>query len=134
MKVKCIVSCLDAKGYPALVPVEVDCTQEHVYHGYHQELAQRMANTEGNQAEPDDPVLVFDEFKGPKWLFDRLFPANLPCRYRVIWEIDSDADSPFEAAREADETMREAGNWVFEVVDREGKRTIVDLEQEEEMT
>jgi hypothetical protein len=49
--------------------------------------------------------------------------------YRVIWEIDVDGESPKDAALEAYRHMYRKGTSAtfFEVIDRTGKRTRVDL-------
>ncbi len=49
--------------------------------------------------------------------------------YRVRWEIDLPADNPLEAARKAQQAMRRPGTTatVFDVTDRDGKTTRVDL-------
>ncbi len=53
--------------------------------------------------------------------------------YHITWEIDLDASSPVEAAKEALKTQREAGSEavVFNVTDGKGKQTLVDLMEEE---
>jgi hypothetical protein len=56
-------------------------------------------------------------------------PTNYPERYRVIWEIDSDAETPEKAAQEAWDTMRAGDNIpVFEVIDQAGQRVIIACE------
>lgn len=55
--------------------------------------------------------------------------------YRVIWEIDIDADSPREAAQEADRIQRApCRNWssVYQVVDPSGATTQVDVDEQDE--
>ena len=49
--------------------------------------------------------------------------------YRILWEIDLDADSPRAAARLAWEIMQRPGSTanVFTVIDSRGQRTQVDL-------
>lgn len=49
--------------------------------------------------------------------------------YRVIWEIDLDADSPEDAARKAMEIQRDPASIAtcFVVRDLEGKQCKVDL-------
>lgn len=55
--------------------------------------------------------------------------TNYPERYRVIWEIDSDAATPEKAAQEAWDTMRAGDNIpVFEVIDQAGQRVIIACE------
>ena len=51
--------------------------------------------------------------------------------YRVIWEIDLDADSPREAAEKAFAIHRnpESIATVFDVVDKTGRKTTVDLDR-----
>lgn len=54
-------------------------------------------------------------------------------QYRVIWEIDIDADSPREAAEKAREIQRDAGSVATVFTVRKGKRrkgaaVVVDLE------
>ncbi len=55
-------------------------------------------------------------------------PVN---HYVVTWEIDVDADSPEEAARQAWAAMRrpESTANVFDVLDEDGECTRVDLEE-----
>jgi spore germination protein YaaH len=50
--------------------------------------------------------------------------------YRVIWEIDLDADSPEDAAREAARIQRDPGSFApyFTVRDKDGVETEVDME------
>ena len=50
---------------------------------------------------------------------------------RVIWEIDLDADSPREAAEKALAIHRspESIATVFDVVDKTGRKTTVDLDR-----
>ena len=52
--------------------------------------------------------------------------------YRVVWEIDVDAASPLEAAREARriQEKRDSIAHVYQVFDNGGKRTEVDLDDE----
>ena len=52
--------------------------------------------------------------------------------FKVVWEIDIDADSPFEAAEEAWFTMRAEGSTAncFIVEDSTGYKTPVDLEHD----
>lgn len=54
-------------------------------------------------------------------------------RYLVTWEIDIHADSPWEAAEEAWNHMREPGSSanVFNVFDENGEKTLVDLEEQQ---
>lgn len=54
--------------------------------------------------------------------------------YLVKWEIDIDADSPREAAEKAFEIQQRPGSTAnaFVVYDKEGRRTLVDLEEEED--
>lgn len=49
--------------------------------------------------------------------------------YRVSWSIEVDADSPREAAELCRTIMRDPDNIavVFEVVDEDGNRLLVDL-------
>ena len=49
--------------------------------------------------------------------------------YRVVWEIDVDADDPVEAAKQA-RKLQEPGTsaLVFDVVGKKGKKTRVDLD------
>lgn len=56
-------------------------------------------------------------------------PVAIPERYRVTWEIDSDAETPEAAAQEADAVMRdpEALPPCFDVVDKEGVVTHIDV-------
>ena len=51
--------------------------------------------------------------------------------YRVIWEIDLDADSQREAAEKALAIHRnpESIATVFDVVDKTGRKTTVDLDR-----
>jgi hypothetical protein len=57
-------------------------------------------------------------------------PEALPERWRVTWEIDSDAATPEDAAREAVNTFRESDSWanVFDVRDASGATVRVDLQ------
>jgi hypothetical protein len=50
--------------------------------------------------------------------------------YRVRWEIDIDAETPEEAAREARKCIQDPGSiaTIFSVVDKDGRETTVDLE------
>lgn len=52
--------------------------------------------------------------------------------FKVVWEIDIDADSPTEAAKIAWDVQRDPASiaTVFEVIDKNGKRHEVDLEVE----
>ncbi len=52
--------------------------------------------------------------------------------YRVAWEIDIDADSPREAAREALKIQRREGSiaTVFTVFDENGDHHNIDLDAE----
>lgn len=54
-------------------------------------------------------------------------------RYLVTWEIDIYADSPWEAAEEAWNHMREPGSSanVFSSLTRTGRRPLVDLEEQQ---
>jgi len=54
--------------------------------------------------------------------------------YRVVWEIDSDAATPEEAAREAWSTMRRSDSLatVFTVIDGLGAAVTIDLLEHEE--
>lgn len=54
--------------------------------------------------------------------------------YRVTWEIDINADSPQEAAKQAWEHMQRPDSTanVFDVVDSKGNTTRVDLLELEE--
>lgn len=49
--------------------------------------------------------------------------------YRVIWEIDIDADSPLEAAKQARKYQLdpESTSTIFDITDRAGKQTQIDL-------
>lgn len=49
--------------------------------------------------------------------------------YRVIWEIDIEAESPEDAAREAMLIQHDPTSWasVFDVYDADGNQTQVDL-------
>lgn len=60
----------------------------------------------------------------------RTSPESQPERYRVVWEIDSNAVEPEDAAREAWESLRTADSSanVFTVVGRDGSATTVDLD------
>ena len=51
--------------------------------------------------------------------------------YKVIWEIDLDADSPEDAAREAARIQRDPGSFApyFTVLDKDGVETEVDTEE-----
>jgi hypothetical protein len=53
--------------------------------------------------------------------------------YRVVWEIDIDADTPREAAKKALAIQRDFGSdaTYFDVKDGDGTVTEVDLEDEE---
>ena len=53
--------------------------------------------------------------------------------WRVIWQIDVDANDPVDAARVALETMRNPDSFAlcFEVVDEDGELHDVDLLREE---
>jgi hypothetical protein len=55
--------------------------------------------------------------------------SKQPERYLVTWTIDSDARTPREAAEDALRVMRRPHSTavVFEVRDREGRVTTVDL-------
>jgi len=52
---------------------------------------------------------------------------------RVSWQIDTDADSPVDAARKALAVQRNPDSiaTVFEVTDEDGKSVRVDLGEEE---
>lgn len=54
--------------------------------------------------------------------------------YHVIWEIDLEADSPVEAAREALRIQRDPSSraTVFDVIERDGRRHRIDLETADE--
>lgn len=54
-------------------------------------------------------------------------------RYLVTWEIDIYADSPREAAEKAWEHMRvpDSSANVFNVIDKDGDKTTVDLEEQQ---
>ncbi len=54
--------------------------------------------------------------------------------YRVVWEIDVEAESPHDAARQAFSHMQRQGTTTncFEVYDQNGNHTQVDLLEEEE--
>lgn len=54
-------------------------------------------------------------------------------RYLVTWEIDIYADSPWEAAEKAWGHMRAQDSTanVFAVIDKNGAKTIVDLEEQQ---
>lgn len=60
----------------------------------------------------------------------RTLPESQPERYRVVWEIDSNAVEPEDAAREAWESLRavDSSASVFTVVGRDGSATTVDLD------
>jgi hypothetical protein len=52
--------------------------------------------------------------------------------YKVIWEIDIEADSPLEAAKEARACQHPATEALgFEVIDAHGMTTFIDLYNEE---
>lgn len=52
--------------------------------------------------------------------------------YRVVWEIDIEADSPLEAAKEARACQHDATEaLVFDVTDSSGTTTVIDLYYEE---
>ena len=55
--------------------------------------------------------------------------------FKVIWEIDLDADSPVEAARLALAIQRDPYSIAthFEVFSEDGVQTIVDIEAEDEV-
>lgn len=52
--------------------------------------------------------------------------------YRVIWEIDIDADDPVQAAKIAEEIQRDPQSIanVYAVYDRKGDLHMVDLEEQ----
>jgi DNA-directed RNA polymerase subunit RPC12/RpoP len=52
--------------------------------------------------------------------------------YKVMWEIDIEADSPREAAEKA-KVWQQTGSWVgvFDVTDEEGTTTRVDLDEDD---
>lgn len=54
-------------------------------------------------------------------------------RYLVTWEIDIYADSPQEAAEKAWDHMRASDSTanVFNVIDKDGGKTTVDLEEQQ---
>lgn len=54
--------------------------------------------------------------------------------YRVVWEIDLDADSPEEAAAKARKIHRDPASLagVFDVYDEDGKRSHIDLDDDTE--
>jgi hypothetical protein len=54
-----------------------------------------------------------------------------PEKYRVRWEVDSDAETPGDAAREAYDMMRNRAGLppVFEILDNAGNRTLIDTEE-----
>ena len=57
-------------------------------------------------------------------------PLSIPERYRVRWEIDSDADTPEGAAYEALAAMQTATMLpVFEIIDHEGNRVEIDMDK-----
>ena len=55
-------------------------------------------------------------------------------RYLVTWEIDIYADSPWEAAEKARDSMKAPYSIanVFEVIDDKGVGTIIDLSEEQQ--
>lgn len=55
--------------------------------------------------------------------------------YKVIWEIELDADSPEEAAREAFKLVKDPDSWatVFTVIDPGGHEKEVDLSSDNEI-
>jgi hypothetical protein len=63
-------------------------------------------------------------------------PLQQPDQYLVTWSIDSDAATPLEAARKAWEAVRRGGSManVFEVRDRSGSTTLIDLDEHGEGT
>jgi hypothetical protein len=55
-------------------------------------------------------------------------------QFKVVWDIELDAESPLEAAKEAQRWMQDSdANWQF-YVQEEGKSEIfnIDLEEEDE--
>jgi len=54
--------------------------------------------------------------------------------YRVVWEIELEADHPLDAAKEAFSAMQDPDSLasVFTVMDQEtGQKTLVDLKSED---
>ena len=80
IQVKCVVTCRDARGVPALYPCVITCNAEKYDAGDHYDMAKAMAEDAGYE----NVGIVYDENDGPAWLFDNLWPAakGVSLRYR----------------------------------------------------
>lgn len=67
MLVKCVVTCRDSNGTPTFYPVRINCPEGEYREGGHYDGAREAAEDANYQ----DPGLVYDEFDGPAWLFQQ---------------------------------------------------------------
>lgn len=72
MKIRCVVSCTDSNGAPALFPCTVETEFPYYNDGLHYEEAQEYAKSQGYS----NIGIVYDENDGPQFLFDNLFKPN----------------------------------------------------------
>lgn len=69
IKIKCVVSCVDANGTPTFFPCIVELTLDHYNEGQHYDLAKLMALEENYE----QIGIVYDENDGPDFLFEHYF-------------------------------------------------------------
>lgn len=77
-EIKCVVTCRDQNDKPRFFPVIVCCTDYAVREEYHYREAQEAAEKYGYR----EAGIVFDEYDGPAWLFDKFAWDNVPEYYR----------------------------------------------------
>lgn len=69
MKIRCVVSCVNASGEPDFCGVTVTCTEAEYTNGDHYDRARQLACAQRYES----PAIVYDERDGPTWLFKNVF-------------------------------------------------------------